>query len=166
MSWAPTYPTLPSPIAGAGEVLVEVGAAGLHPIVKARASGARYSSGGQIPAIPGLGGVACWRIEARSIFRRDRSICRRRWRWKMPRGGKVQEQDFPTSLGNPARTALPFALGIGLEHLNIGDCMVDTEINRGRPGTALPRIPLSESPEPAHRRLPWACSELLNTVMR
>jgi hypothetical protein len=26
-------------------------------------------------------------------------------RWKMPLRGKVQERDFSTSLGNPARTA-------------------------------------------------------------
>jgi len=54
----PRYQSFPEPIAGGGEVLVQVRAAGLHPIVKARASGTHYSSTGTVaPAIPGVDGV-------------------------------------------------------------------------------------------------------------
>ena len=47
----------PEPVPGKDEVLVQVRAAGLHPIVKARASGAHYSSSGMVPLVPGLDGV-------------------------------------------------------------------------------------------------------------
>lgn len=53
----PQYQEFPAPIAGHGEVVVQVRAAGLHPIVKARASGAHYTSGGELPAVPGIDGV-------------------------------------------------------------------------------------------------------------
>jgi len=53
----PRYRAFPDPIASADEVLVQVHAAGLHPIVKARASGAHYSSGGETPAVAGIDGV-------------------------------------------------------------------------------------------------------------
>ncbi|MGA8742975.1 MAG: zinc-binding alcohol dehydrogenase family protein [Terracidiphilus sp.] len=53
----PRYRDFAEPKADEGEVLIRVRAAGLHPIVKARASGSHYSSDGVVPLIPGLDGV-------------------------------------------------------------------------------------------------------------
>jgi len=53
----PRYAPFAEPVAGEGEVLVEVVAAGLHPIVKAVARGTHYSSTGVLPFIPGIDGV-------------------------------------------------------------------------------------------------------------
>jgi NADPH:quinone reductase-like Zn-dependent oxidoreductase len=53
----PRYKSFADPIPADGEILIEVRAAGLHPIVKARASGAHYSSTGDLPQIPGVDGV-------------------------------------------------------------------------------------------------------------
>jgi NADPH:quinone reductase-like Zn-dependent oxidoreductase len=54
---APKYQSFPDPTPGAGEELVRVRAAGLHPVVKAIASGAHYSAAETGPAIPGVDGV-------------------------------------------------------------------------------------------------------------
>jgi NADPH2:quinone reductase len=54
---APRYGSFADPVAGEGEVLVEVEAAGLHPIVKALANGTHYGSTGVLPFIPGVDGV-------------------------------------------------------------------------------------------------------------
>jgi NADPH:quinone reductase-like Zn-dependent oxidoreductase len=54
---APQYKTFEDPIPQTGESLVRVLAAGLHPVVKSRAKGSHYTSGGQYPLIPGLDGV-------------------------------------------------------------------------------------------------------------
>jgi NADPH:quinone reductase-like Zn-dependent oxidoreductase len=56
----PRYQNFAEPNAAEGEVLIDVRAAGLHPIVKARASGSHYSSDGVVPLIPGLDGVGVW----------------------------------------------------------------------------------------------------------
>lgn len=53
----PRYEDFPDPEAAEGEALIDVRAAGLHPIVKARASGTHYSSDRAVPLIPGLDGV-------------------------------------------------------------------------------------------------------------
>ena len=53
----PRYTWFAEPIAEEGEVLVDVIAAGFHPIVKALASGAHYGSTGALPFIPGIDGV-------------------------------------------------------------------------------------------------------------
>jgi NADPH:quinone reductase-like Zn-dependent oxidoreductase len=53
----PRYAEFADPVAGDGEVLVEVKAAGLHPIVKALASGKHYGSTGGLPFVPGVDGV-------------------------------------------------------------------------------------------------------------
>jgi NADPH2:quinone reductase len=63
---APQYQEFLDPIAGAGEALIEVKAAGLHPIVKARASGQHYSSDGVVPMVPGVDGVGL--LEGRRVF--------------------------------------------------------------------------------------------------
>lgn len=54
---APQYKDFADPVAGDGEVLVDVKAAGLHPIVKALASGKHYGSTGELPLVPGVDGV-------------------------------------------------------------------------------------------------------------
>jgi NADPH:quinone reductase-like Zn-dependent oxidoreductase len=53
----PRYTTFADPIAGEGEKLVSVSAAGLHPIVKALAKGTHYGSTGELPFIAGVDGV-------------------------------------------------------------------------------------------------------------
>lgn len=56
---APKYQSFPEPVAQDGEALVHVRAAGLHPIVKALASGSHYASTGADhgPSVPGVDGV-------------------------------------------------------------------------------------------------------------
>ncbi len=53
----PRYQEFAEPVVGENEILVQVHAAGLHPIVKAIASGAHYSATGQVPMVAGLDGV-------------------------------------------------------------------------------------------------------------
>ena len=53
----PRYTTFADPVAGEGEKLVSVSAAGLHPIVKALAKGTHYGSTGELPFIAGVDGV-------------------------------------------------------------------------------------------------------------
>jgi NADPH:quinone reductase-like Zn-dependent oxidoreductase len=53
----PRYTTFADPVAVAGEKLVAVSAAGLHPIVKALAKGTHYGSSGELPFIAGVDGV-------------------------------------------------------------------------------------------------------------
>jgi NADPH2:quinone reductase len=57
LSEAPRYQIFPDPVAQEGEALIKVRAAGLHQVVKAIASGAHYSSGGGLPAVPGVDAV-------------------------------------------------------------------------------------------------------------
>ena len=51
---APRYGSFADPVAEAGEVLVQVEAAGLHPIVKALSNGTHYGSTGALPFVPGV----------------------------------------------------------------------------------------------------------------
>jgi NADPH2:quinone reductase len=44
-------------VPGEGEVILQVRAAGLHPVVKALASGSHYSGKGEVPVVPGIDGV-------------------------------------------------------------------------------------------------------------
>jgi NADPH2:quinone reductase len=53
----PRYASFADPVAADGEVLVEVKAAGLHPIVKSLANGSHYGSTGALPFVPGVDGV-------------------------------------------------------------------------------------------------------------
>jgi NADPH:quinone reductase-like Zn-dependent oxidoreductase len=53
----PKYQEFPDPKPEEGEALIQVRAAGLHPIVKALAAGSHYAAGGELPAIPGMDGV-------------------------------------------------------------------------------------------------------------
>jgi NADPH:quinone reductase-like Zn-dependent oxidoreductase len=53
----PQVAEFPDPVAGPDEHLVRVRAAGLHPVVKALASGSHYAGGGGLPHVPGIDGV-------------------------------------------------------------------------------------------------------------
>ncbi len=67
---APKYQSFPEPVAQDGEALVHVRAAGLHPIVKALASGSHYASegAGHGPAVPGVDGVGILDDGSRAYF--------------------------------------------------------------------------------------------------
>ena len=65
---APRYASFPDPTPAEGEVLIQVRAAGLHPIVKALASGSHYAGQGEIPAVPGLDGVGTLADGSRVYF--------------------------------------------------------------------------------------------------
>lgn len=65
---SPKYQSFPDPVVQDGEELIQVRAAGLHPIVKGLASGSHYASGGeQGPAVPGLDGVGTL-ADGRRVF--------------------------------------------------------------------------------------------------
>lgn len=53
----PRYDSFSDPVAAEGEKLIVVTAAGLHPVVKALASGTHYARTGELPFIPGVDGV-------------------------------------------------------------------------------------------------------------
>src|ERR1039457_1001158 len=53
---APKYQSFPNPVAEEGETSIQVRAAGLHPIVKALASGTHYAGGTEVPFVPGVDG--------------------------------------------------------------------------------------------------------------
>ena len=53
----PRYAGFPDPAPAGDEVLINVTAVGLHPIVKAIAKGSHYLSTGQFPFVPGVDGV-------------------------------------------------------------------------------------------------------------
>lgn len=53
----PAYAEMPDPVAGPGELVVEVVAAGLHPRVRSQANGSHYTSTDQLPLVPGIDAV-------------------------------------------------------------------------------------------------------------
>jgi len=53
----PRFGPFEDPVAGDGEVLVTLHAAGLHPLVKAIASGRHYTHTPQVPFVPGVDGI-------------------------------------------------------------------------------------------------------------
>ena len=53
----PRFADFAEPVIGDGETLIEVTAAGLHPIVRMLASGEHYGSQGTLPMIPGIDGT-------------------------------------------------------------------------------------------------------------
>src|SRR5579863_8512560 len=64
----PRYQDFAEPKAEEGEVLIDVRAAGLHPIVKALASGSHYAGKGEVPAVPGIDGVGTLEDGSRVYF--------------------------------------------------------------------------------------------------
>lgn len=69
----PSYTTFADPQPAEGEQLITVTAAGLHPIVRALASGAHYGSTGQLPFIPGVDGAGRLEDGTRVLFGATRS---------------------------------------------------------------------------------------------
>ena len=69
----PRYMEFEEPVAGGGEVLVKVRAAGLHPIVRGLANGTHYGSAGVLPFIPGVDGVGTLPDGRRVLFGAARS---------------------------------------------------------------------------------------------
>ncbi len=65
---APRYQSFPEPEPAAGEALIQVRAVGLHPVVKAIASGAHYSARGEVPSVAGLDGVGVLEDGSRVYF--------------------------------------------------------------------------------------------------
>src|SRR5271154_6140339 len=53
----PSYATFADPQPAEGKLIVNVIAAGLHPIVRALANGTHYGSTGELPFIPGVDGA-------------------------------------------------------------------------------------------------------------
>lgn len=64
----PRYQAFPEPDPGEGEVLIHVRAAGLHPIVKALASGTHYAAEGQVPMVPGVDGIGIRDDDGSRVF--------------------------------------------------------------------------------------------------
>jgi NADPH:quinone reductase-like Zn-dependent oxidoreductase len=64
----PRYASFPDPQPEEGEVAIQVRAAGLHPIVKAIASGAHYSATGEVPMVPGIDGAGTLEDGTRVLF--------------------------------------------------------------------------------------------------
>jgi len=54
---APVYGDFKDPVPGAGKSLIRVSAASISHVTKSRASGAHYSSDGELPFVPGVDGV-------------------------------------------------------------------------------------------------------------
>jgi NADPH:quinone reductase-like Zn-dependent oxidoreductase len=69
----PAYGTFADPVAREGEKLVNVTAAGLHPIVKSLANGTHYGSTGELPFVPGVDGVGRLEDGSRVYFGISRS---------------------------------------------------------------------------------------------
>lgn len=64
----PRFEDFPEPTAGEGEVSVQVRAAGLHPVVRAQASGSRSGRPNVFPQIPGFDGVGSLEDGTRVYF--------------------------------------------------------------------------------------------------
>src|SRR4029077_12628404 len=64
----PRYQDFAEPKAQEGEVLIDVRAAGLHPVVKALASGSHYAGKGEVPVVPGVDGVGALEDGSRVYF--------------------------------------------------------------------------------------------------
>ncbi len=90
---APKYQSFPEPVAQDGELLVKVRAAGLHPIVKALASGSHYASGGagQGPAVPGVDGVGVLDDGSRVYF----GLVRKPWGTMAERAAAPRQMCIP-----------------------------------------------------------------------
>jgi NADPH2:quinone reductase len=69
----PRYANFAEPTAADGEMIVQVTAAGLHPIVRSLANGTHYGSSGILPFIPGVDGVGRREDGARVYFGMARS---------------------------------------------------------------------------------------------
>ena len=91
------YQSFPDPVAGEDEVEVRVRAAGLHPIVKALASGSHYLAAAEVPAVPGIDGVGTLANGSRVYF----GFVRKPW-------GTMAERAVA-----PGKMCLPLPDGLG-----------------------------------------------------
>ncbi len=101
---APRYQAFPEPEAGQDEALIRVSAAGLHPIVKALASGSHYAGGGELPMVPGVDGVGTLDDGRRVYF----TFARRPW------GSMCERTVCPRSKCLPVPEGLDDALAAAL----------------------------------------------------
>jgi NADPH:quinone reductase-like Zn-dependent oxidoreductase len=107
----PRYQSFAEPELKDGEVLVTVRAAGLHPLVKAIASGAHYSSTGEVPMIPGVDGVGTLEDGTRVYF----GFVRKPWGTMAERAAVARSMCMPlpaglddihaAAIGNPGMSA-------------------------------------------------------------
>ena len=70
----PRYTTIADPVPSENELLVEVTAAALHPIVRALANGTHYGSTGQLNFVPGVDGVGRLPDGSRVYFGRTNDL--------------------------------------------------------------------------------------------
>lgn len=87
----PRYEDFADPKAEAGEAMVQVTAAGLHPVVKALAKGAHYTGTGQLPFIPGVDGAGRLEDGTRVYFGGARSP----WGTMAERAAVARERCIP-----------------------------------------------------------------------
>jgi NADPH:quinone reductase-like Zn-dependent oxidoreductase len=108
----PKYQSFPEPAPGEGEVVVQVRAAGLHPIVKALAGGSHYAGGAEVPNVPGVDGVGTLEDGSRVYFtfaRKpwgsmcERTVCPRSKCLPLPEG---LDDAVAAALPNPGMSAL------------------------------------------------------------
>jgi len=108
----PKYQSFTDPVREENEIFVQVRAAGLHPIVKSRASGTHYSSDGVVPVIPGVDGVGMLEDGSRVYFAfsrapfgsmAERTVVRRSMTVPVPDGLDDAEA---AAIANPGMSAL------------------------------------------------------------
>ncbi len=107
----PRYQSFPDPEPTDGEALVRVRAAGLHPIVKALASGTHYAGTGEVPMVPGVDGVGTLGDGTRVYF----GFARKPWgtmceRTVVPRSKCIPvpdglEDEVAAAIANPGMSA-------------------------------------------------------------
>jgi NADPH:quinone reductase-like Zn-dependent oxidoreductase len=107
----PEYKHFDDPVPKPGESLVRVLAAGLHPVVKSRAKGSHYTSGGQYPLIPGIDGVGRFDDGRRVFFAAARpqfgtfaELCVAHPQAVFPIADSIPD-DVAAALGNPAMSS-------------------------------------------------------------
>ncbi|MFZ0595207.1 MAG: zinc-binding alcohol dehydrogenase family protein [Bryobacteraceae bacterium] len=107
----PRFEQFSEPVPIENEVLVHVLAAGLHPVVKALASGSHYGSTAGVPFIPGVDGVGRLDDGSRVYFgmvRRpygtmaERAVAPRSMCWPLPAG---LEDAIAAAVANPGMSA-------------------------------------------------------------
>jgi NADPH:quinone reductase-like Zn-dependent oxidoreductase len=102
---APKYQEFPDPELHAGEALVKVRAAGLHPVVKSIASGAHYSAEGSGPMVPGIDGVGVLDDGSRVYF----LWVRKPWGTMAERAAAPRDKMIPLADGLDDTTAAAIA---------------------------------------------------------
>jgi NADPH2:quinone reductase len=107
----PHYTQFEDPTPEQGESIVQVLAAGLHPIVKSLAKGAHYSSTGRLPFVPGIDGVGRLDDGRRVFFgaarppfgtMAERSLARQPFLTVLP--DQIPDE-VAAALGNPAMSS-------------------------------------------------------------